>query len=109
MAGREFIFKKQLGPRSEFYVPSYYNATRPTISSNPTVGNYGGTINIPTPNAAGIGKVSLIRLSTFTHGFNSDLRFIWLQIGSKGSSSVTVSAPVNANCTSWLLYDPCSK
>ena len=82
--------------RSEFYVPSYYNATRPTISSNPTVGNYGGTINIPTPNAAGIGKVSLIRLSTFTHGFNSDLRFIWLQIRSKGSSSVTVSAPVNA-------------
>jgi hypothetical protein len=82
--------------RSEYYVPSYYNATRPTISSNPTVGNYGGTINIPTPNAAGIGKVSLIRLSTFTHGFNSDLRFIWLQIQSKGSSSVTVSAPVNA-------------
>jgi hypothetical protein len=82
--------------RSEFFVPSYYNATRPTISSNPTVGNYGGTINIPTPNAAGIGKVSLLRLSTFTHGFNSDLRFIWLQIQSKGSSSVTVSAPVNA-------------
>ncbi|MGH9990330.1 MAG: galactose oxidase-like domain-containing protein, partial [Nitrososphaera sp.] len=82
--------------RSEFFVPSYYNATRPTISSNPTVGNYGGTINIPTPNAADIQKVSLIRHSTFTHGFNSDLRFIWLQIRSKGSSSVTVSAPVNA-------------
>jgi hypothetical protein len=82
--------------RSEFYVPSYYNATRPTISSDPTVGNYGGTINIPTPDAAGIGKVSLIKLGTFTHGFNTDLRFIWLQIQSKGSSSVTVSAPVNA-------------
>src|SRR5215213_5857569 len=82
--------------RSEFYVPSYYNATRPTISSDPTVGNYGGTINIPTPDAAGIEKVSLIRLSTFTHGFNSELRFIWLQIQSKGSNSVTVSAPINA-------------
>jgi hypothetical protein len=82
--------------RSEYYVPSYYNASRPTISSNPTVGNYGGTINIPTPNAADIQKVSLLRLSTFTHGFNSELRFIWLQIQSKGSSSVTVSAPVNA-------------
>ena len=43
-----------------------------------------------------LGRYSLIRLSTFTHGFNSDLRFIWLQIRSKGSSSVTVSAPVNA-------------
>jgi hypothetical protein len=81
--------------RSEIFVPAYYNAARPTISSNPTVGNYGGTINIPTPNAADIGKVSLIKLGTFTHGFNSDLRFIWLQIRSKGSSSVTVSAPVN--------------
>jgi hypothetical protein len=82
--------------RSEYYVPSYYNATRPTISSDPTVGNYGGTIDIPTPDSASIEKVSLIRLSTFTHGFNSELRFIWLQIQSKGSSSVTVSAPVNA-------------
>ena len=43
-----------------------------------------------------IQKVSLIALSTFTHGFNSQLRFIWLQIRSKGSSSVTISAPVNA-------------
>jgi hypothetical protein len=82
--------------RSEFFVPSYYNATRPTISSNPTVGNYGGTINIPTPNAADIQKVSLIALSTFTHGFNSQLRFIWLQIQNQSSSNVTVSAPVNA-------------
>jgi hypothetical protein len=82
--------------RSEFFVPSYYNATRPTISSDPTVGNYGGTINISTPDAADVQKVSLIRLGTFTHGFNSELRFIWLQIQSKDSSSVTVSAPVNA-------------
>ncbi len=95
LAGTQYS-KSNWELRSEFFVPSYYNATRPTISSNPTVGNYGGTINIPTPNAAGIGKVSLLRLSTFTHGFNSDLRFIWLQIQSKGSSSVTVSAPVNA-------------
>src|SRR5215212_404310 len=57
--------------RSEFFVPAYYNATRPTISSNPTVGNYGGTINIPTPDAAGIEKVSLIKLGTYTHAFNS--------------------------------------
>jgi hypothetical protein len=95
LAGTQYS-KNNWELRSEFFVPSYYNATRPTISSAPTVGNYGGTINIPTPNAAGIGKVSLIRLSTFTHGFNSELRFIWLQIRTKGSSSVTVSAPVNA-------------
>ena len=95
LAGTQYS-KNNWELRSEFFVPSYYNATRPTISSSPTVGNYAGTINIPTPNAASIGKVSLIRLSTFTHGFNSELRFIWLQIKSKGSSSVAVSAPVNA-------------
>jgi hypothetical protein len=90
------ISKSNWELRSEYYVPAYYNATRPTISSDPAVGNYGGTINIPTPNAASIEKVSLIRLSAFTHSFNSELRFIWLQIQSKGSNSVTVSAPLNA-------------
>jgi hypothetical protein len=89
------ISKSNWELRSEYYVPSYYNATRPTISSDPAVGNYGGTINIPTPEAASIEKVSLIRLSTFTHGFDSELRFIWLQIQSKGSNNVTVSAPLN--------------
>jgi hypothetical protein len=95
LAGTSYA-KTEWELRSEYYVPSYYNATRPTISSDPTVGNYGGTINISTPDAASIEKVSLIRLSTFTHGFNSELRFIWLQIQSKGSNNVTVSAPVNA-------------
>ena len=90
------ISKSNWELRSEYYVPAYYNATRPTISSDPAVGNYGETINIPTPDAAGIEKVSLIRLSSFTHGFDSELRFIWLQIQSKGSNSVTVSAPLNA-------------
>jgi surface antigen len=89
------ISKSNWELRSEYYVPAYYNATRPTISSDPAVGNYGETINIPTPNAASIEKVSLIRLSTFTHGFDSELRFIWLQIRSKGSNTVTVSAPLN--------------
>jgi surface antigen len=89
------ISKSNWELRSEYYVPSYYNATRPTISNDPAVGNYGESINIPTPDAASIEKVSLIRLSTFTHGFDSELRFIWLQIQSKGSNSVTVSAPLN--------------
>jgi hypothetical protein len=94
LAGSQYQ-KSEWELQSEFYVPSYYNATRPTISGEPAVGGYGGFINIPTPEAANIEKVSLIPLSTFTHGFNSQMRFIWLQIQSKGSGSVTVSAPVN--------------
>jgi hypothetical protein len=94
LAGSQYA-KSDWELRSEFYIPSYYNATRPTISDEPTVGGYGGFINIPTPDAANIEKVSLIALSTFTHGFSSQMRFIWLQIRGKDSSSVTVSAPVN--------------
>ena len=102
--------KSQWELKSEYYVPSYYNATRPTISSAPSVGNYGETITIQTPNAAGIQKVSMIRLSSFTHGFNSESRFIWLQIQNRGSNSVTVSAPLNAKIAppGWV-HDPCSR
>lgn len=54
----------------------HHSATKPTILSDPVIENYGGTINILTPDAASIESISLMRLTTFTHGFNSDLRFI---------------------------------
>jgi hypothetical protein len=82
--------------RVEIFNPWYTSETRPTISSNPTGGAYGGTITIPTPNAADIAKVSFVRVSATTHHYNSDQRLIWLQIVSKTSSSVTVKAPINS-------------
>jgi hypothetical protein len=82
-------------PRVEIFNPWYTSETRPTISSAPTGGAYGNTITIPTPNAASITKVSLVRVSSTTHHYNTDQRLIWLQIVSKTSSSVTVSAPIN--------------
>jgi hypothetical protein len=81
--------------RIQIFNPWYTFETRPTISSNLTGGAYGGTITIPTPNAANITKVSLIRVSATTHHYNTDQRLIWLQITSKTSSSVTVKAPIN--------------
>jgi hypothetical protein len=81
--------------RIQIFNPWYTFETRPTISSNLTGGAYGGTITIPTPNAANITKVSLIRVSATTHHYNTDQRLIWLQIISKTSSSVTVKAPIN--------------
>jgi galactose oxidase-like protein len=81
--------------RVEIFNPWYISETRPTISGDPTGGAYGGTITIPTPNAASITKVSLVRVSSTTHHYNTDQRLIWLQIVSKTSSSVTVSAPIN--------------
>jgi hypothetical protein len=81
--------------RVEIFNPWYISETRPTISGNPTGGAYGGTITIPTPDAANITKVSLVKVSATTHHYNTDQRLIWLQIENKTSSSVTVKAPIN--------------
>jgi Domain of unknown function (DUF1929)/Bacterial Ig domain len=86
-------FSKEI--RVEIFNPWYTSETRPTISGDPTGGTYGSTITIPTPNAADITKVSLVRVSSTTHHYNTDQRLIWLQIQGKTSSSVTVSAPIN--------------
>jgi hypothetical protein len=84
--------------RVEYFSPGYlFDGPRPTISGSPTVGTYGGTITIPTPDAPTITSVSLVRIASITHHFDNDMRLIWLQIQSSTSSSVTVSAPLNAN------------
>jgi hypothetical protein len=61
------------------------------------VGGYGGTIVIPTPSPTTITSVSLLRLMNTTHHYDANQRLVWLQILSRGTSSVTVSAPINAN------------
>jgi Domain of unknown function (DUF1929) len=83
--------------RTEIFRPDYYSQTRPTISAQPTVGGYGGSITIRTPQAASIDSVSLVRLCSTTHHYDSEQRFIWLQITSRTSNSVIVSSPLNAN------------
>ena len=83
--------------RTELFSPGYYFETRPTISGIPSVGDYGGTIVIPTHDAPNIDSVSLVRLGTSTHHYDTDVRILWLQILSSNSSSITVSAPLNSN------------
>ncbi|MDQ6866052.1 MAG: DUF1929 domain-containing protein, partial [Thermoproteota archaeon] len=83
--------------RTEIFKPDYFSATRPTISGTPSVGGYGQSITIPTPNPSSISRVSLVRLGATTHHFDTNVRLIWLQITGTGSNSVTVSAPLNAN------------
>jgi hypothetical protein len=83
--------------RTEFFSPSYMSQTRPTITTAPTVGAYGGTITISTPSPATVTSVSLLRLMNTTHHYEANQRLVWLQILSRGSSSVTVSAPINAS------------
>ncbi|HJU34630.1 MAG TPA: galactose oxidase-like domain-containing protein [Nitrososphaera sp.] len=82
--------------RVELFSPGYVTEIRPSISGNISGGLYGGTITIPTPDAAKITKVSLVKTSSVTHHYNTDQRLIWLQIQSRTSSSVTVKAPINS-------------
>jgi hypothetical protein len=82
--------------RTEIFKPSYFSGTRPTISGTPTVGGYGQTITIPTPNPSSISRVSLVRLGATTHHYEANVRLIWLQITGTSSNSITVSAPLSS-------------
>ena len=84
--------------RTEFFSPDYlFAGARPTISGSPTVGAYGGSISILTPNEPEITSVSLLRLMATTHHYDANQRLIWLGIVNRSSGSITVSAPINAN------------
>ena len=82
--------------RTEIFSPGYVSETRPSISGSISGGLYGGTITIPTPDAAKISKVSLIKVSSTTHHYNTDQRLIWLQKTSSNASSITVKSPINS-------------
>jgi hypothetical protein len=84
-------------PRIEIFSPAYYSQSRPGISGEPTVGDYGSNITIPTPDAAIVTSVSLVRLASQTHHYDPNMRLVWLQIVNRTSNSITVSAPINAN------------
>jgi hypothetical protein len=90
--------------RVEIFSPWYVSEARPTISGNPTGGAYGETISIPTPDAADITKVSLVRVSSITHHYNTDQRLIWLQVNGNSGSTVTVSAPINSTLAPPGMY-----
>jgi hypothetical protein len=83
--------------RTEFFRPSYFSATRPTISGAPTVGAYGESITIPTPNGSSIIRASLVKLPDTTHHYDANMRCVMLNLETSTLSSVTVEAPLNAN------------
>jgi hypothetical protein len=85
-------------PETQIFSPDYlFAGPRPTIFGTATIGAYGGTINIPTPDASNITSVSLVRLMATTHHYDANQRLVWLQILGTDSSSITVAAPINAN------------
>jgi galactose oxidase-like protein/Big-like domain-containing protein/IPT/TIG domain-containing protein/3-keto-disaccharide hydrolase/Kelch motif protein len=82
---------------AEIFSPPYlFKGPRPTISSAPSRAGYGSTFFVGTPDASGISGASLIRLSTATHSFNMDQRFLNLTFQVTGGG-LNIQAPANAN------------
>src|SRR5204863_6035467 len=70
----------------------------PTITSAPANITYGQSFFVGTPDAASIAKVTLIALSSVTHGFNMGQR-ISRPAFSQASGGLNITAPSSANTT----------
>ncbi len=82
---------------AELYSPPYlFKGPRPTITNAPTTLDYGSNFVVQTPDAANIAAVSLVRTGAVTHAFDQNQRYMNLSF-QKGSGSLTVDAPANAN------------
>lgn len=89
----------------EIFTPPYLckGLPRPEISSVPQAVAYGQTFTVGTPQASSIwsrgGRVTLVRLSSVTHAFNMNQRFLELRplLATSSSNSVSVAAPSDPN------------
>ena len=83
---------------AELYSPPYlFKGARPVISYAPALASYGQPFAFGSPDAASIDAVTWIRLSSVTHSFNMNQRFLRLPITGRSATSVTATAPGSAN------------
>ncbi len=76
---------------AELFSPPYlFRGARPTISSAPSVVSYNTSFRVTTPDAAGIAKVSLIRIGSVTHGIDMNTRF-QTQTFTKDATGLTIA------------------
>jgi len=82
---------------AELYSPPYlFKGARPVISSSPTSLRYGQTVFVGTAQASTIRKVTLVRLGSTTHAFNTNQRFNQLSFVAT-TGGVNVTLPGNRN------------
>ncbi|HEX3233967.1 MAG TPA: galactose oxidase-like domain-containing protein, partial [Gemmatimonadales bacterium] len=72
-------------------------ADRPNLDNVPLSVGYGGAITVTTADPTGIAKATWIRLSSVTHSFNQNQRMNVLRITARGTGTITLQAPANAN------------
>jgi galactose oxidase len=87
------------GASAEIYSPPYlFQGSRPTITSAPASVGYGQSFFVGTPDATSISKVTLIALSSVTHGFDMGQRISRPQF-SQTTGGLNITAPSNPNTT----------
>jgi Domain of unknown function (DUF4082)/Galactose oxidase-like, Early set domain/Bacterial Ig-like domain/Fibronectin type III domain len=75
-----------------FSPPYLFKGPRPTITSSPSVVQYGSSFQVSTPDAASITSVSLIRTGAVTHSFDESARRVSLSF-TASSGALNVQAP----------------
>jgi galactose oxidase len=79
-----------------FSPPYFFKGARPAISSTPGSAKYGQSFFIATSQASTIGAVTLVRLGSVTHAFDSNQRFNRLSFALT-AGGLTVTTPANGN------------
>ncbi len=81
--------------RVEVFSPPYLftGGPRPAITSAPAEMPYGGPYTLQTPDASSITSISLLRCGSATHSFNSDQRYVGLEITGRAGTSLTLQTP----------------
>lgn len=84
---------------AEIYSPPYLftGTSPPTISEAPEIVYYGRSFRVESPEAADVGRVSLVRLGAVTHSFDQDRRFVPLTFNPVGDFGLDVDAPAGPN------------
>jgi hypothetical protein len=90
-AGGRFVNTMQI-----FSPPYLFRGARPVISSAPEAVGYGQGFTVSTPSASSITQVTLVRLTSVTHAFNQNQRFLRLDF-QPGAGALTVTAPAHPN------------
>jgi hypothetical protein len=81
----------------EVFSPPYlFQGPRPQITSAPAAVGYGTEFKVFTPDAASISKVVLMRLSSVTHNFDMNQRYVPLSFA-QSTGALDVVAPADGN------------
>lgn len=92
----------QRNRNAEIYYPPYLfdadgeAAERPTIDSAPMTVDAGEELEIGTPDAASIARVTLVKTGSVTHSFNMDQRFIELPFSMSDDDELEAQLPAEA-------------